>query len=95
MKFDIDYLARLARIELSPTEKEKFDAELQKILDFVAQLNEVDTEEVEPLAHVVNITNIKRADVAQETPDESRENLIQAAPQQESGFIKIKSVFEK
>ena len=60
--FDIAYVAHLARLELSETEKAKFAAQLQGILAYVAKLNELDVSNVEPTAHATPLTNVFRKD---------------------------------
>jgi len=96
MKFNIEHLAKLARLDLNEEEKEKFASEVKKILDFVAQLNEADTTGVEPVAHAINISDVKRSDEAKNHAAESlKDELLKAAPQKQGDFIKVKSVFEK
>lgn len=59
---DIDRLAVLARIELTPEEKARFAAQLGDVLAHVEQLNKVNVEGVEPTAHAFPVTNVWRAD---------------------------------
>ena len=56
-------VAVLARLRLSPEELETFTGQLNSIVDYVAQLQEVDTTDVEPLAHGVEVRNVFRDDV--------------------------------
>lgn len=65
-KIDIDHIARLARIELTPSEKEKFSDQLEKILEYIEKLSGVDIEGVEPSAHAHAIYNVWRGDEADE-----------------------------
>ena len=55
---DIDYVANLARIELSPQEKEKFQGQLGDVLKYFEKLQEVDVEGVEPTAHAFPRFNV-------------------------------------
>lgn len=59
---DIDRLAVLARIELTPEEKAKFASQLGDVLAHVEQLNKVNVDGVEPMAHAFHVTNVWRAD---------------------------------
>jgi aspartyl-tRNA(Asn)/glutamyl-tRNA(Gln) amidotransferase subunit C len=59
---DIDRVAELARIELTPAEKERAQSELANIVAYMGQLNEVDTSGVEPLHHVLDLRNVLRED---------------------------------
>ena len=60
---DIDYVAKLARIELTDEERVKYSAQLEQILDYFKKLSAVDVEGVEPSAHAHSIYNVWREDV--------------------------------
>lgn len=60
--FDISYVAELARIELAPQESEKFQRQLDTILENVRQLQNLDLEKIEPTAHSFPVYNIWRTD---------------------------------
>src|SRR5437870_9231129 len=60
----VDRVARLARLELSDEERQRFARQLGSILEYCATLNELDTEHVEPTSHVLTLTNVFRDDVA-------------------------------
>lgn len=62
VEIDIDRLAVLARIELSPAEKERFAAQLGDVLDHIGKLNTVNVDGVEPTAHAFSVTNVWRND---------------------------------
>jgi aspartyl-tRNA(Asn)/glutamyl-tRNA(Gln) amidotransferase subunit C len=64
-EIDLDYVANLARLRLSPAEKAEFSGQLEKILDYFQVLKEVDVEGVEPMAHAFALDNVWQADVAQ------------------------------
>ena len=59
---DVRHIAKLARLQLSDDEVEKFSGELTSILDYVDMLQEVDTKDVEPTAQVTGLTNAFRDD---------------------------------
>jgi aspartyl-tRNA(Asn)/glutamyl-tRNA(Gln) amidotransferase subunit C len=61
---DIDYVANLARIELSAQERERFSSQLEGILGYFEQLNQVDVTGVEPMAHAFQVENVLREDEA-------------------------------
>lgn len=90
-KDDIKYCAKLARIELTEQEEEKFFNQLSSILGYCDKLNELDLENVEPIYQVTGQTNIFREDVI--TNSDDHENLLRNAPSREGDFIKVKSVF--
>lgn len=62
-KIDIDYVARLARIDLTEEEKQTFTTQLADILAYVEKLNTVDVSSVEPMAHAFPLENVLDADI--------------------------------
>ena len=94
----IKHIAKLARIELSEQEEEKYKNELSSILDFVNKLNEVDTEGVEPLYQTTGLIDSMRSDTSRgefNMTEDLRERLIGQAPHKENRFIKVRSVLNK
>lgn len=89
---DIDKLAKLSRIEISPKEKEIFLGDLESVLDYVAQIKEASAEDSP--GGVGELKNIMRADGAEHDPGIFTEKLLKAAPSSERGFIKVRQVFE-
>ncbi len=89
---DVLHIARLARIELSEAEVQRFAQQLSGILDHFAALAAVDTEGVPPTAHPLPLSNVMRADVVAPSllPDEALAN----APEREDGFIRVRAVLE-
>lgn len=88
---DIKYCAKLARIELTEAEEEKFTNQLSSILGYFEKLNELDLEGVELIYQVTGQQNIFRQD---EVTNISRaEEMLKNAPEREGDFIKVKSVF--
>lgn len=95
---EIKKIAKLARIELSDIEIEKFKSELSSILDFVKKLNEVNTDRIEPLYQTTGLVNSVRTDDSRkefEMNDELNNKLINQAPHKENRFIKVKSILNK
>ena len=66
-KFDVKYVAHLARIKLSPDEEQKIGAQLSSVLKYVEKLREVDVSKVEPTAHAMPLVNVFRADEIHES----------------------------
>lgn len=95
MKIDeqtVDKLANLARLEFKNEEKTEIVSDLNKMLEFVEKLNEVDTEGVEPLKYVNEDTNVMRDDVVRH--DISQEKALKNAPNADSDYFKIAKVIE-
>lgn len=84
---DVEYLSKLIRVELTEEEKIKFEKELEKILEYVSQLNQLNTENVEPLYHVLPLKNVFREDI----PEDSslKEEILKNAPEREKDFFKV------
>ena len=91
-QFDIDYVAKLARLELSDAEKEKFTSQLGKIIEHFQKLALIDTENVEPTAHANPIYDVLREDVPG-TPF-TTEQALANAPQSSSGQVVMPRVVE-
>lgn len=90
--FNIQYVARLARIELSPEEQQTLGAQLGNILGYVAKLKEVDVSGVEPTAHAFPLVNVTRPDVAR-TPL-PHEDAMRNAPSQAGGLFVVPKIVE-
>jgi len=91
---DIDYIAHLARLNLSATEQKEMGDNLEKILEYMNKLNEIDTESVEATAHVLSINNILRNDKKQ-APSISRDEILNNAPAATlDGFFKVPKIIE-
>lgn len=94
MKLDINQVqkvAKLANITLTPEEEEKFSDQLSKILGYIEELNAVDTDSVTPTFNVVSKENVLRADV--EETGLSQEEALLNAPVKRNGFFVSKGVF--
>ena len=61
---DIEHVAKLARLKLTDTEKEKFSKQMETIIEHIEKLNKLDTQHVKPTAHVMELNNVFREDVA-------------------------------
>jgi aspartyl-tRNA(Asn)/glutamyl-tRNA(Gln) amidotransferase subunit C len=83
---DVAKVAILARLRLSPAELDKFTGQLNSIVDYVAQLGELDTTGVEPLAHGVEVRNVFREDVRR-PPLEREQALANAPKRNDDGFL--------
>lgn len=89
---DVEHTTQLARLELTDEEKSKFTQELGAILDYVGELKTADTSEVASVGQISGLANIARADEI--TNKNNREKMLENAPEQKDGFIKVKKVFE-
>jgi len=90
---DVLKVARLARIETSEAEAEKLLPQLNNILGWIEQLSEVDTDDVEPLANVVNMEAKLREDVVSDGG--YAESVLKNAPEETQGFFVVPKVVEQ
>lgn len=87
---DVEHIAVLARLEFSAAEKEQLAHNLNDILKYMEQLNTLDTTNVEPLAHVIELSNVFREDEIR--PCVSREEALKNAPAKTDEFFKVPKV---
>ena len=83
------HVARLARLELTEAEVERFSGELSKVLDHIEKIGELDLADVEPTSHVVEIENVLRAD--EPRPSLPREKALESAPDAALGGFRVPS----
>jgi aspartyl-tRNA(Asn)/glutamyl-tRNA(Gln) amidotransferase subunit C len=89
---DVLKAARLARIELSEQEIERFGDDLSAILDYVAKLDELDLDEVEPQTHATTLAAAFREDEVDQSL--TREEALTNAPATEDGHFRVPKVVE-
>ncbi len=82
----------LARLELAPAEEQLLTEQMDKILQYMEKLNTLDTLNVEPLAHAVDIINGFREDKIVHQP--STEALLSNAPERQGNFFKVPKIIE-
>jgi aspartyl-tRNA(Asn)/glutamyl-tRNA(Gln) amidotransferase subunit C len=89
---DVARVALLARLRISQAELSTFTDQLNSIVEFVAQLQELDTSNVEPLAHGIEVRNVFRDDVV--APSLPREAALANAPQRNEQSFLVPAVLE-
>ena len=87
---DVEHVAELARLSFSEEGKQKLVKELNSILEYMEQLNSLDTTNVKPLSHVIELQNVFRDDVRKESL--TREEALQNAPSKTDKFFKVPKV---
>ncbi len=88
----IEYVGILAQLELSPEEKEQAKKDMEKMLDYVDTLNELDTDGVEPMSHVFPVHNQFREDAV--TNGDDREAILANAPEKKDGAFVVPKTFD-
>ncbi len=87
---EVEHVALLARLSLDEKEKAAFAEQLGSILDYAKRLNELDTEGIEPLAHILPVYNVFRAD--QVLPGSHRDEILSNAPLLEEHQYKVPKI---
>jgi aspartyl-tRNA(Asn)/glutamyl-tRNA(Gln) amidotransferase subunit C len=91
-EIDIQYVAHLARISLTPDEEKKLAAQLGGILGYIEKLKELDVTQVEPTAHAVPMVNVTRADEIR--PSLPHDEAMRNAPKQSNGLFIVPKIVE-
>ena len=89
---EIEHIAILARLSLTEEEKELFGPQLSSILDYMDKLNELDTKNIEPTAHVIGLNNVMRDDILKDSLP--REDALMNAPSHTGKFYRVPKIIE-
>lgn len=90
----VKHLAALARIELTPEREEQLTKDVSRVLDYVEELKNVNTDGLPEVAQVTGLKNALRRDEAADSDEATRRALIESAPAHENGYIKVRAIFE-
>lgn len=84
---EVEHVAVLARLRLSGKEIEQFTGQMNDILTYMEKLNELNTADLEPTSHVIEVGNVVREDSVRESLPV--EDVLTNAPDSERGFFKV------
>ena len=87
---DVEHIASLAKLSFSEEEKRRLASQLTEILKYMEQLNQLDTNTVEPLSHGIELSNVFREDELK--PTLTREEALQNAPARTGKFFRVPKV---
>ncbi len=90
---EVDHVAMLARLGLTPDQREQMREQLSSILDHIGMLNELDTEAIPPTAQVIALQNVMRPDEVR--PSLPIEAVLKNAPQTEDDMFKVNAVLDQ
>ena len=88
----VEHLAHLSRLDFDDDSKEKMKFDFEKMLDFVAKLEEVDTDNVEPLSYMSSELNVLREDKVEQVL--TQEQALKNAPVNDTDYIRISKVID-
>lgn len=86
----VEKIAGLAKLTFTDKEKEKYTVQLGQILEYMKKLNDVDTENIKPLSHVQEVTNVFRED--KNFPSLKKEDALKNAPEVKSSYFCVPKV---
>lgn len=89
---DVQYVAHLARLSLSPEEQQKIGAQLGSILEYIEKLKQADVTGVEPTAHAFPLVNVTRPDAVR--PSLSNAEALRNAPSTANGLFRVPKIVE-
>ncbi len=92
-KDQVKHVAKLANLPLTDEEVTKFEEQLSETLDYIDQLNEIDTTGVEPTSQVTGLENVLREDETK--PSLSQDEALGNTKSKQNGFFKVKAILEQ
>ncbi len=90
---DVGYVAKLARVDLTEEEKTLFQGQLDQVLRYVEQLNELDVSDVEPMAHAIPVFNVFRKDEVGTSLN--HDDVIANAPSASDGHVRVPKIIDQ
>lgn len=87
---DVEHIAELARLKFADAEIDSYTEQLNEILNYMEKLNELDTENVEPLSHPVEGNNVFREDGVK--PSIPTEEALKKAPEKDEQFFRVPKI---
>ena len=93
-KKDIEHIANLARLDLSEKELELYGSQLSDVLGYIDQLQEVNTDGIEPTAQVTGLESVWQEDEIEVWSKEETKNALEQAPELEKDQVKVKRVLK-
>ena len=91
-KDQVSKVAKLAKLKLNEEQIDKHAVQIEKILDYINQLEKIDTSNVPCTTRAIEVTNVFRSD-AKEKYD-NKEDILQLAPSRENNFIKVPKIIK-
>lgn len=92
MKIDVEHIAKLARLGITPQEKEMFGKQLSAILEYAEILNKLNTDKIAPTSHAIPMKNVLREDKI--VPCKNSQDILINAPEKEDNMFKVPRIVE-
>jgi aspartyl-tRNA(Asn)/glutamyl-tRNA(Gln) amidotransferase subunit C len=92
-KKDVEHIAKLSALELTAEEIDKYSEQLSQVLEYVGELNQVDTKNIKPLFQVTDLKNVTRDDKV-EPSEVTKEEFLNLAKNKDNDYYKTEKLFE-
>ena len=92
---DVRKVAKLCRLEIPDDDIEKYSNQLEDILEYIAQLERIDTTNVPPTTRAVEVVNVFRDDNVKTSSNDIRDQLLSLAPEREGEFYKVPKILSE
>lgn len=89
---EVRYIAQLARLRFTDEEEQEMARQMSRILDYMDQLSELDTTDVPPMSHVLELTNVFRTDEVQQRI--TRDDALRNAPEADDTYFRVPKVID-
>jgi aspartyl-tRNA(Asn)/glutamyl-tRNA(Gln) amidotransferase subunit C len=89
---DVERVALLARLQLSPEDEEHFREQLDRILEYMEKLNQLDTSRIDPFSYLGDMATPLREDIVTNSPNP--DTLLANAPAQDNNFFRVPKIIE-
>ncbi len=93
-KEQVQEIALLARLKLTPEELDSFQKDFSEILAYFDTLEKADVENIPPLTHPLSLQNALREDLPKNEEDAVRTRIMESVPEQEQGYVKVPGIFQ-
>lgn len=94
-KADVLHVAKLAKLDLSDSEVEKFQGQLSKVIDQIGELSEVDTKNVEPTSQTTGLENVYRIDEVKTENCLSQDEVLSGTDKIHNGYFKVGAILSE
>ena len=91
-KKDVLHVAKLSNLKLSDSEIKKFTPQLSKIVEFIGNLNEVDTKNIEATSQTTGLTNVLRDDIVKPEISLSQDQALSGTDKTHNGYFKVSAI---
>jgi aspartyl-tRNA(Asn)/glutamyl-tRNA(Gln) amidotransferase subunit C len=91
-KANILHIAKLAKIEITDKEVEKYSEQLSKVIDYFSMLSEVNTENIEPTSQTTGLENVTRSDLVKTEESLTQDEAVSGSDNIYNGYFKVKAV---